>query len=61
MTIMMPFGSVSCCQGVRDRSLITGRGQGLQNWRGEGKSNFTPSKRVVGSFTHAEGGGHTKF
>ena len=47
---------------LRDWSLITGRGGGLQNGRG-GTLRFTPTKRGGGgkSFSHAEGGGHNKF
>ena len=48
---------------IRDWSLITGKGGGLQNGRG-GMLSLTPTKRVRGakSFSHAEGGGgHNKF
>ena len=46
---------------IRNWSLITGRGGGLQNRRGGGTSSFTPTKRGDGkSFSHAEGG-YKKF
>ena len=42
---------------LRDWSLITGRGGGLQNGRGGGMCSFTPTKRGgAKSFSHAEGG-----
>ena len=41
---------------IRDRSLIMGRGGGIQNGKG-GMSSFTHTKRGGGkSFSHAEGG-----
>ena len=42
---------------LRDWSLITGRGGGLQTGRGGGGVNFTPTKKRGGgkSFSQAEG------
>ena len=47
---------------LRDWSLITGRGGGLQNGRGVAHEVLPLRKGEGGkSFSHAEGGGHKKF
>ena len=48
---------------IRDRSLVMGRGGGLQNGRGGEKLKLNPYKkggRAENSFSHAKGGGGTK-
>ena len=59
--IALPLTLCACAATVRDWSLITGRGGGLQNGRG-GTWSFTPTKRGDGIFfSHSEGGTQKVF